>query len=693
MSNELLTKEEIHQLHDDAYKYNQETRENAQNDLVFYYITQWDDQCIEDSDLAYKGTYDKMKQLGRKIMAELNNNRIQVDFIPSDENSESSAEFLDQLYRSIDLKNASIEAYTHAKQEAVVCGFGAYKMHTEYASKFTADTNQNITRSFIPEANSRVFFDPNDMTVDKRDSEYCSVLTGYTERAYRKLVSKLTKTPIDEVTVTNFAPPLKDLTFNWNYNDLYFVTEFYHRTEVDDRILTYMDEFGQQVFYSEMDIENSDSDPESDGYELVAEKEVTRFVVTQYIVSGTEILSTQVLATQYIPIIPIYGERAIVDSCEIYSGMVRIAKDPQRLRNFQLSYLADIVQRSPRQKPIFFAEQIEGLESMYEQDGPNNNYPYYLMKRTVGGGQELPLGPVGFMPAAEAPPALLTSIQLTNDAMGDVADAGLPQNIADPDLSGKAVYALQAQMDKQNAVYQEGVKFSKRRDGLIFADLASRTYDAPRKVDGMTKNNQRVKLDVMKQDFDDQGNMITLNDLRSSEFDVTSTIGMSYDSQKQQTKESIENMIAQLPVGDPIRNLLMLKLVEMMDGADFEDLREYANNQLLLQGIRKPETPEDEQILAQAQQSQDNNPQAILALEEAEARRKEGQAAMQNEVNDASKLNIDMYKAETERQRLKIDAAQAGVKIQNTQADTAGKMIDNSLKVSNKSARNLSGEI
>ena len=109
-------------------------------------------------------------------------------------------------------------------------------------------------------------------------------------------------------------------------------------------------------------------------------------------------------------------------------------------------------------------------------------------------------------------------------------------------------------------------------------------------------------------------------------------------------------------------------------------------------GIPKPETPEDQQILAQAQQSQDNNPQAVAMLAEAEARQKEGQAAIQNEINDANKLNIDMFKAQTEREKVKIDAAQAGVKIQNTQADTAGKIIDNSLKASNQATKNLSGD-
>ena len=50
------------------------------------------------------------------------------------------------------------------------------------------------------------------------------------------------------------------------------------------------------------------------------------------------------------------------------------------------------------------------------------------------------------------PQALIASLDLSRQAVEDVANPGLPQNIADPDLSGKAVLALQNRMDMQSFI-------------------------------------------------------------------------------------------------------------------------------------------------------------------------------------------------------------------------------------------------
>ena len=83
------------------------------------------------------------------------------------------------------------------------------------------------------------------------------------------------------------------------------------------------------------------------GFELVEEKEIERWEVRKYIASGAEILNGEmndetgeregeVIAGENIPVVPCYGETAQVEGNEHYEGITRIAKDPQRLRNFQI---------------------------------------------------------------------------------------------------------------------------------------------------------------------------------------------------------------------------------------------------------------------------------------------------------------------------------------------------------------------
>ena len=96
------------------------------------------------------------------------------------------------------------------------------------------------------------------------------------------------------------------------------------------------------------------------------------------------------------------------------------------------------------------------------------------------------------MPEQPIPTSLMASIELSRQAVEDVANPGLPQDIADPDISGKAVMAIQSRLDQQSIVYQQNLKHAKRRDAEVYASMASKVYDAPRKVlltmaDGNTK--------------------------------------------------------------------------------------------------------------------------------------------------------------------------------------------------------------
>ena len=104
---------------DKDYNNSQVTRERGSDDLVFYNVTQWDDNLLSTSDLSYRGEFNILKKSGRQMMADLRANPVQVNFEPIDETREDSADLLDGLYRADDRRNMSQEAYTCASQEAI----------------------------------------------------------------------------------------------------------------------------------------------------------------------------------------------------------------------------------------------------------------------------------------------------------------------------------------------------------------------------------------------------------------------------------------------------------------------------------------------------------------------------------------------------------------------------------------------
>ena len=715
----MLTLKKLKDLHDKAYCYGQETRLRAADDILFAWISQWDDSTLGESSLQYRGEFNVLRKAYRQIVADLRSNPIQVDFVPKSESREDGADLLDGLYLTDDRANTTLESYDNAVSEAVVCGVGAWELYTEYASNRAGIDHQVIRRRPVYEANNNCFWDPNAKRLDKSDACYVSILQAYSPDGYEELVEELNGEDYEDEAkesrsakkkrekaearnASSFASPEQSYTFPWmgSGNDLIYVVSFYHRCKIKDKVLTFTDPMGQPLTLRASDLEEVMDDLIDDGYEITSEREIKRWEIRKYIASGEFILNGkmgkngeregEVVAGENIPVVPTYGERAFVEGEEHYEGITRLAKDPQRLRNFQLSYLADIVSRSPRPKPIFNPEQIQGFEFMYELNGADNNYPYLLQNRMSADGQPLPIGPVAQMPEQTIPQALMASIDLSRQAVEDVANPGLPQDIADPDLSGKAVNALTNRLDQQSIVYQQNLKHAKRRDAEIYASMAVEVYDAPREVtltqpDGTTK---KVKIMEMVQDKE-TGELVALNDLTNTEYDVYAEIGPSYSSKKEQTIDQLTSMATAMAPLDPnMAKMLMLQTLTLINGVNMEDIRAYARKQLVLSGAVEPQTPEEEQMLQQAsQQQQQPDPNLVLAqaeMEKAKAAQMNAQRMAMNDQmtaqNNQAKTQIDAFRAQTDRAAVEVNAQQAGADIQFTKVKTAGAMLENMQK-------------
>ena len=380
----MLELDELKELHDKAYERGQVPREQASDDLVFYWVTQWDDNLLGDSTLAYRGQFDMLRKAGRQIIADLRANPIQIDFEPRDASRDDAADLIDGLYRSDDRVNRTLEAYDNASGESVVCGVGGWELHTEYETNRAGDRNQVIRRKPLYEFNNKVFFDPNAKLLDKSDAMYCSVLEQFSPDAYEAEVERLTGEKPEGNWKASFAEPEQSYSFPWvsGESEKLYIVSFYHREQVKDKILYMSNPMGAPINLRESDLLERDLMDEllDEGYTIDDSKEITRWQVTKYIASGAEILDASPIAGEHIPVVPTYGERSFIEGEEHYEGITRLAKDPQRLRNFQLSYLADIVSRSPRPKPIFTPEQIGQFRFMYEEAGAENNYPVHAAR-------------------------------------------------------------------------------------------------------------------------------------------------------------------------------------------------------------------------------------------------------------------------------------------------------------------------
>ena len=661
--------EDIHEMHQAARNYNEDRRQEAQNELYFYWISHYSDEWREALPLRFQGQFDQLRKAGRKIMADLNANQVRADFQPIDGTDSDMGDFLDRLYRTDSRRNDSREAFHNAVNECVPCGFGAWRLVTQYETDQIGEQKQVIRRIPIYEANASVFFDPAAKRIDKSDARWVQVLTAYTKDDYDDLKKDFDSHEYE----SGFSPITSDqgVSYWCGDDDQVHVVEHYQRYKEKESIYFYRDLFGQETAFSESQVKQYGDELKGAGYIQIDKKTVRRWKVKKYVVSGEGVLDEQEIAGSELPIVPFYGERAFVDGVEHYEGITRLAQDPQRLRNFMMSYLADIVSTSPRQKPFFYPEQVAGHEYMYEENGADNNYPYYLINPTTVNGVPLPPAPVGVMPETPLPQALVAAIQMMSEATADVAQSGAPNSIADVNLSGNAISQISAMLDEQSVTFQEHFKFAIRRDAEIYAGMVPDVYDVPRKVTLTSQDGAREDAYVMQSVVDlETGETKVLNDLRTARFEVFAEIGMAYESQKQQQRQELAQLLQSLDPNKPIYDALLLKYISLGDGVDDEDIKKYSKNQLILSGVREPETDEEIAMVQEAQQaSQQPDPNMALAI--AEQTKAEA---------DVLKAQVDQFNAETKRLEVMLKAQELGITLDLKQADLTGKQLDNMRK-------------
>ena len=183
---------DLKEMQDKAYSRGIITREKSAEDLVFYWVTQWQDDALGVSSLQFKGEFNILRKAGRQIMSDLRSNPVQVDFEPVQETRRDSADMLDGIYRADDRVNTSLEAYDNGSNEAIVAGVGAWELCAEYERPGDETRNQVIRRKPIYEANNNVFWDPDAKLLDKSDANWVCILEAFTHEGYENLVYKLT---------------------------------------------------------------------------------------------------------------------------------------------------------------------------------------------------------------------------------------------------------------------------------------------------------------------------------------------------------------------------------------------------------------------------------------------------------------------------------------------------------------------
>ena len=627
---------------------------------------QWEGPLQDQYENRPRFEVNKITLAVTRIINEYRNNRVTVDFISKDGSKRTNlADVCNRLYRADEQDSAASEAYDNAFDEAVTGGFGAWRLRAVYEDEYDSENDQQRIRiEPIFDADSSVYFDLDAKRQDKADAKRCYVLTAVSRDAYTEQWGD---------DPASWPKEIYQYEFDWSMPDVVFVAEYYEVEEVSREVRTYVgidgveEKYHQDEFEKDPDLENRLL---ATGNVEVRRRRVKQRKVHKYLMSGGKVLSDEgFIAGDQIPIVPVYGKRWFIDNVERCMGVVRPAKDAQRLKNMQLSKLGEISALSSIEKPILTPEQVAGHQMMWSEDNIRQ-YPYLLINPVTGpdGSQQIS-GPVGYTKSAAIPPAMAALLQITEQDMADLLGNQQNGDKIVSNISGKAVEMVQQRLDMQAYLYMSNFSVAVRRGGEIWLSMAKDVYVEPgRKMKGVGPQNEVAMVELMKPAIGPDGEVIMDNDLSEARFDVVATVGPSSQSQRAATVRSLLGML-QLVQDPQTQQVLLAMAFQNMEGEGISDVRSFFRNQMVKAGILKP-TDEEAQALAAAMQNAQPDPQAQYlqaAAAEAMAKASKAQADVVKTVADSelvkAKTVETLARLEMDDQKAAIDAAKGVIEV------------------------------
>jgi hypothetical protein len=254
-------------------------------------------------------------------------------------------------------------------------------------------------------------------------------------------------------------------------------------------------------------------------------------------------------------VVRVVGNEFEVDGQMYVSGLVRNAKDAQRMYNYWVSQEAEMLALAPKAPFIGYGGQFEGYEQQWKTAN-TNNWPYLEVNPDVTDGQ----GAVLPLPQRAQPPMASSGLlQAKAGAAEDIKSATGQYNaslgMTSNERSGKAILARQREGDIGTYHYVDNLARAIRHIGRQLVDLIPKIYDTERiaRIIGEDGEPSTVRMNPSQQEpvkriVDQEGVLIEkIYNPGVGKYDVRVITGPGYATKRQEALESM----AQLLQGNP----------------------------------------------------------------------------------------------------------------------------------------------
>lgn len=513
----------------------QRTRTDALDDLRFRAGEQWPDDIETQRGLDGRPclTINRIPPIIRQITNEQRQQRPSIVVNPvGDGADQDTAEVLQGVIRHIEVNSDGEIAYDTAFESSVTIGFGFWGIETDYLPK-SFDQEIYIRRIKNP---FRVYFDPSAIEPCYEDAMYAFEIEDIPKDEYKA------QYPDSRAAALVDFESVGDQAADWATKDTIRVAMYWHVEQTQRQLVKLSD---GTVKWAEEVNEQTET--------VAARRTVLDRKVIKSKINAIEVLEETEFPSQWIGIVPVLADDIDIDGKRYLAGIVRDSKDPQRMYNYWNSSATETIALAPRAPFVGPVGAFENLENKWAMAN-TRNMPYLEYNPTAtAGGLNPPPQRQQFEPPIQAMNLMMRTASEDLKAVTGVYDPSLGQNKSDQ--SGKAVQLLQKQSDVSNLHFTDNLSRAMRHTGRILLDMIPKIYDAPR-VQRIINPDQSVKHVVIHAGQGDAANGLAqtqdpalqkVYDIGTGTYDVTVTVGPSYQSKRQESVASIMALVSAYP--------------------------------------------------------------------------------------------------------------------------------------------------
>jgi hypothetical protein len=507
-----------------AMELDNENRKQALADLEFIAVPgkQWPDD-IKSQRLADNRPcleINKMPAFVDQVVGDQRMNRPSIKVLPVDNVSDPAvAKILGGWIKHVFNISQADVAIDHAFEHAVSCGYGAMRVVTKYVSDESFDQEAYVQKI---ENALAVYWGPHE-EYDCSDAPYCFILSDMPKEIYKATYKK---------DGTGFTGGDSQFLARWSTKDTIRVAEYFKKEPVEYKLYLLEDGRTEKIL------------GEQDKVLVKQERKVTGYKIVWRLLSGDGVLEERTWAgKKYIPVIPVWGKEVNVGGKRYVRGLVRNAKDSQRMYNYWQSIDTEVVALQPRVPYLVTPKQISGHEGMW-QNANKMNYSYLL----VNFDKDAP-----DWPHREAPPqassAMIQKIAQTDQEMRDTiglqkASLGMQSN----ERSGAAIRERKKEGDVGTFAFTDNLARSTAYLGRVLLDVAPGILDTQRIIRLGLDDETFEFMEINKRSEDGK----IFRDMSIGHYDVRVSVGPSFTTQRTEARESMQAFIQYYPQAAPL---------------------------------------------------------------------------------------------------------------------------------------------